>query len=134
METAEYMSRRLLYTVCNVMCPIDDAKEPIYVHLQYIIDEITALGSQHIKFPKLKYELDDIVHDVCRVYKSIQDAFENKDSPKLIECLFVATHHMMVKYDNSTYKNARGGFVAISLLVQSCHAHYLDNLKTLISG
>ena len=115
METAEYMSRRLLYTVCNVMCPIDDAKEPIYMHLQYIIDEMTALGSQHIKFPKLKYELDDIVHDVCRVYKSIQDAFENKDSPKLIECLFVATHHMMVKYDNSTTICSRIAYCFVAL-------------------
>ena len=116
METAQYMAQRLLYTVCNVMCPIDKEKEPIYAHLMHILDQMTSLGSRQIKLPKLKYDLDDIIKDMCKIYKSIFDAYEDKESLQLIECLFVATHHMMARHTHNTTICSRLAYCFVAIV------------------
>ena len=98
MDKAAYIGQRMLYDICDVMIPINSENEQCYSYMIRLMHLMTERNAHLIRLPTRKTNLQDVIEDVIDIYTSIFDAFPDRNSLPVLNCLFTITFYMVIQY------------------------------------
>ena len=100
MESSDYVARRLLFEVCDILTPVDDRFEHIYNELYHWMDRYTEEfdGEVFYRLPSCRATRDELLCDMSQLYSGIFARMDDMHNITTLRCLFTITFYMMVKY------------------------------------
>ena len=101
MNKASYVSRRLLYDICDIMTPIDSELEYIFSLLRNWMMVFTDRFGNRIRVPQIRERAEDMRRDIAQLYSAILHYYRNRDSIRTLNCLFTITYYMMLRYKDN---------------------------------
>ena len=100
MESSDYVARRLLFEVCDILTPVDERFEHIYNALYDWMDRYTEEfnGEVFYRLPSCKATRDELLSDMSHLYSGIFARIDDMHTITTLRSLFTITFYMMVKY------------------------------------
>lgn len=100
MDAADYVARRLLFEVCDIVTALDDHFEPIFEDLwNWSVEYTKRFGSDIIhRLPGGSRSQEELLSDMAQLYDGIFSRMNDDHSITTLHSLFTLTLYMMVKY------------------------------------
>ena len=100
MESPDYVARRILFDLCDIITPIDARLEPIYDALLDWMERYTEAygGDIYHRLPGDRMDRDELLSDMSQLYAGIFARVDNSHSITTLRSLFTVTFYMTVKY------------------------------------
>ena len=100
METAGYISRRMLQDVCDITTGRNDNLEPLYNALMDWMEVYTQRYSAAVlhRLPSLKTTKQELLKDMEGVYRGILTVTPDVHSMLALNCIFTVSLYMMIRY------------------------------------
>ena len=104
MESSDYVARRMLFEVCDILVPIDERFEFAYNNLCDWMERYTAEfgGPLFHRLPSCKTTRDELLNDMSQLYSGIFARMDDMHNITTLRSLFTITFYMMVKYKEQT--------------------------------
>ena len=99
MESPDYVARRMLFDVCDIITPIDGRLEPIYDALLDWMERYTEEygGDIYHRLIGDRLDRDELLSDMSSLYSGIFARMDNSLSITTLRSLFTVTFYMTVK-------------------------------------
>ena len=101
MNKASYVSRRLLYDICDIMTPIESELECIFSLLRNWMLIFTDRFGTRIRVPQIRERAEDMRRDLAQLYSAIFHYYRNRNSTRTLNCIFTITYYMMLRYKDN---------------------------------
>ena len=100
MNASDYVARRLLFEVCDIVTVLDDHFEPIFEDLWNWSEEFTKrFGSDIIhRLPGGRTSREELLSDMSQLYRGVFSRMNDDHSITTLQSLFTLTFYMMMKY------------------------------------
>ena len=96
----EYIARRMLYDICNIMTPINRNEEPYYSLLLNWTAVFTRRFGHTIHLPIIREVHDTTIMNLSELYSGILENSVDVNSIQVLNCLFTITYYLMMKYED----------------------------------
>ena len=104
MDVAGYVSRYMLFEICDVAMVRNEQFDRICNHLyDYFVRYISNSYYRHLLttgLPSIKTNKADVIRDMNQLYTSIIRGAEDHHSISTIRCLFAVSIYMMKRYED----------------------------------
>ena len=97
---AEYIGRRMLFDLCDIMTPINRDEERCYSLLLNWTTIFTKRFGHTITLPRIRDNNEAIITDLSQLYSGILTNSADTNSLQVLNCLFTITYYLMVQYAN----------------------------------
>ena len=100
MNVSDYVARRLLFEVCDIVTVLDDKFEPFFDDLWNWTEEFTQrFGGDLIhRLPSGSTSREMLLNDMSQLYEGIFSRMNDDHSITTLHSLFTVTFYMMMKY------------------------------------
>lgn len=100
MDSSDYVARRMLFEICDIITPLEGRFEPIYEDLHDWMHRYTQEygGDIFHRLPSCKTSRDELLNDVSRLYAGIFARMSDAHSITTLHSLFTISFYMMMKY------------------------------------
>ena len=99
MEVSDYVSRRMLFDVCDIAVPLNADFEPIYEALYKWMECYTEqFGTVFYRLPACKTTREELMDDMVHLFTGIFDRVSDIDGITTLHALFTVSFYMMIKY------------------------------------
>ncbi len=105
MESSDYVARRMLFEVCDILVPIDERFEFAYNNLYDWMERYTAEygGDLFHRLPNCKTSRGELLNDMSQLYSGIFARMDDMHNITTLRSLFTVTFYMMVKYKEQIF-------------------------------
>ena len=100
MAVFDYVSRRMLFDVCDIaVVPLNEDYEVIYEALYKWMECYTEqFGSVFYNLPAHKTTQEELLNDMVQLFTGIFERVSDIDSITTLHALFTVSFYMMIKY------------------------------------
>lgn len=100
MAFSDYVARRMLCDICNIVTPIESRFEHGYDDLCKWMESYTTQfdGAIFNRLPRCKTIRDELLNDMSQLYTGIFSRVNDIHGITTLHCLFTLSFYMMVKY------------------------------------
>ena len=100
MNAPDYVARRLLFEVCDIVTAVDDHFEPLFDDLWNWTEEFTIrFGSDIIRrLPAGSTSREELLNVMSQLYDGVFSRMNDEHSIATLHSLFTLTFYMMMKY------------------------------------
>lgn len=100
MEISSYISRRMVWDICEVAVVLNPTHEPAYNMLcNWMLTYTRQFGGDVARcLPRCRATENELLDDMKKLYEGILKQVNNVHQMRTLNCLFTLTYYMMTRY------------------------------------